>query len=166
MDSGPDTAVKSSSDLPPTRKRKGLRPVSPPLSNISLHRLNYYIGFLAVIFLAIYAYRILRWKAEAGSWWNLTLGNRPPPIQDEGMRWDARHGNVPDGGASGSSGDVERKINELAAVLGLPSKDLASAIAVAVREYVPPASLSSIAAHQTGYARSVLHSSSSKLILL
>lgn len=47
---------------------------------------------------------------------------------------------------------VEDKINALARALGMPSKDLASAIAVAVRDYVPPASLSSIAAKETGTA--------------
>jgi hypothetical protein len=45
---------------------------------------------------------------------------------------------------------VEDRINALASALGIPSKELASAIAVAVREHVPPASLSSIAAKETG----------------
>ena len=45
---------------------------------------------------------------------------------------------------------VEEKIDELASALGVPSKDLASAIASAVHEYVPPATISSVAAHQTG----------------
>jgi len=45
---------------------------------------------------------------------------------------------------------VEEKINELAKALGMQSKDLASAIADAVREHVPPASLSSIASKETG----------------
>lgn len=45
---------------------------------------------------------------------------------------------------------VEKRINDLAEALGIPSKDLAGAIAVAVREYVPPASLSSVAAEETG----------------
>jgi hypothetical protein len=41
---------------------------------------------------------------------------------------------------------IESRINDLAAALGMDSGDLASAIAVAVREFVPPASLSSISA--------------------
>lgn len=45
---------------------------------------------------------------------------------------------------------VEDRINGLARVLGIPSKELASAIAGAVRQYAPPASLSSIAAKETG----------------
>jgi len=45
---------------------------------------------------------------------------------------------------------VEDRINALATALGMPPKDLAKAIAGAVREYVPPASLSSIRARETG----------------
>ena len=45
---------------------------------------------------------------------------------------------------------MEERINALAKALGMPSKDLAIAIASAVREYVPPASLSSVAAKETG----------------
>ena len=47
---------------------------------------------------------------------------------------------------------VEDRIRGLARALGIPSKELASAIAGAVRQYVPPASLSSIAAKETGEA--------------
>jgi len=160
MDSGPETAVKSADDLPPPRQRKGLRPVSPPFSNVSMHRFNYYIALGAALLFALYAYRIIQYKAEAGSWWNLALGKRPAMqnMQNAQSNWAAAKGG--NGGASGGNAEgsakdfgdseVENKINELAAALGLPSKDLASAIAGAVREYVPPASLSSIAAHQTG----------------
>ena len=52
--------------------------------------------------------------------------------------------------SGGKDATVDDRINDLAAALGMPSKDLASAIASAVHEYVPPASLSSVAAHQTG----------------
>ena len=45
---------------------------------------------------------------------------------------------------------VEDRINGLARALGIPSKELASAIAGAVRHYVPSASLSSIVAKETG----------------
>jgi hypothetical protein len=45
---------------------------------------------------------------------------------------------------------VEDRINGLAMALGIPSKELASAIAGLVRQYVPPASLSSIVAKETG----------------
>jgi len=41
-------------------------------------------------------------------------------------------------------GLVEDKLSELAAVLGIPAATLATAIASAVKEHVPPATLSSI----------------------
>jgi len=148
-----DTVVRSKSDLPPPRDRKMLRPVSPPLSNTPLHRFNYYIALAAVIFFAIYAWRITQWKAEAGSWWNLVLGKKPPAFRN--VQSGAEGYNPPAGGSAGvksSGASVEDRINELASALGMPSKDLASAIADAVREYVPPASISSIAASQTGEA--------------
>ena len=52
--------------------------------------------------------------------------------------------------------EVEDRINALAEALGMPSKELASAIAGAVRAYVPPASLSSVAARETGEAVNML----------
>ena len=48
------------------------------------------------------------------------------------------------------SASVEDRINGLASALGIPSKELASAVAGAVRQYVPSASLSSIVAKETG----------------
>jgi hypothetical protein len=53
---------------------------------------------------------------------------------------------------------VEDRIRDLADALGMPSGDLARAIAVAVREYVPPASLSSVsaAAQKTGGASEIV----------
>lgn len=77
------------------------------------------------------------------------LGKRPPMMQGNGGTEGGNEWQV-----AGSSGrrelSVEERINELASALGMPSKDLASAIANVVREYVPPASLSSISSHQTG----------------
>jgi len=51
---------------------------------------------------------------------------------------------------------LEDRINGLARVLGIPSKELASAVAGAIRQYVPPASLSSIAAKETGEVVEIL----------
>jgi len=45
---------------------------------------------------------------------------------------------------------VEAKISELASALGIPPATLATAIASAVSEHVPPATLSSIASKETG----------------
>jgi hypothetical protein len=156
------SAVKSKKDLPPSRDRKGMRPVSPPLSNVSMHRFNYYLALAATILLAFYAWRLTAWKAQAGGWWNLMLGKQPPAFR-EGHDSGHSTGIVkPPTGASSSqshpAGDshraelsVEERINDLASALGMPSKDLSSAIAAAVHEFVPPATISSISAHQTGY---------------
>lgn len=79
-------------------------------------------------------------KTQVGGWWNLILGRKPPTPQIP-VKPESTHAN-----------SVEDKINDLAKALGMPSRDLASAIAVAVRNYVPPASLSSVAAQETGPA--------------
>ncbi|CAL1701837.1 unnamed protein product [Somion occarium] len=107
---------------------------------------------------ALYTYRLVQWKSDAGGWWNLALGKRQPAVQSTtstssgGSDWQT--------GTAGIKGraelTVEERINELASALGMPSKDLASAIAGAIREYVPPATLSSISAHQAGEAISYL----------
>ena len=55
-----------------------------------------------------------------------------------------------------SDSTVEDRINALAEALGMPSTDLARAIAAAVRHHVPPASLSSIIAKETGEAVRIL----------
>ncbi len=136
------SAVKSSSDLPPPRDRKGIRSVSPPLSNMTLTRFNYYIVLLGALVMAFYAWRLLQWKSEVGGWWNMVLGKHPL-ANGAGAR-----PTVTASASSGGTGTVEDRINELAAALGMPSKDLAMAIADAVREHVPPASLSSVAAHE------------------
>lgn len=137
------SAVKSASDLPPPRDRKGIRSVSPPLANTPLHRFNYYIVLFAALLMAFYSWRLLQWKAEVGGWWNLALGKRPPGA-------DALRANAPSASAGSETGrvSVEDRIGALADALGMPSSDLAAAIADAVREHVPPASLSSIAAHE------------------
>lgn len=66
------------------------------------------------------------------------------PVADSGNKFWGEKGKK----SKGES--VEDKINALAEALGIPSKDLASAIAVAVREHIPPASLSSVKAQETG----------------
>ncbi|KZT63252.1 hypothetical protein DAEQUDRAFT_719630 [Daedalea quercina L-15889] len=150
------SAVKNTStDLPPERDRKGLRSVSPPFSNVSLSRFNYLLGLLATVIAAFYVWRLMQWKAEVGGWWNLALGERPPQLQNRDANTGASasvNANAGQFGNEGESGEVEKRIEELAVALGIPSKDLANAIAGAVRDYVPPASLSSVAAHETGDA--------------
>ncbi|CCM02735.1 uncharacterized protein FIBRA_04842 [Fibroporia radiculosa] len=147
-----DSAVRSPSDLPPPRDRKkATRSVSPPLSHVPLKRFNYLLALFATLLVVFYAWRLAQWKADVGGWWNLALGRRPPAQQNphpDQHAW-AQTDQRPDG--VGEPG-VEQRIEELARALGLPSGDLARAIADAVREHVPPASLSSVAAHETGDA--------------
>ena len=100
---------------------RALRPVSAPLSSTPLPRLIYILTTLSVLLISYYSYRGLQYKSAVGGWWNGALGRRTPII---------------------INGDesVEDRINGLARVLGIPSKELASAIAGAVRQNVPPAS--------------------------
>jgi len=160
----PLTDLEVKQNLPSPRiKRKGTKPaaVSPPLSSTRLHRLIYVLVLLTSILGLHYVYRLAQWKNEVGGWWNFALGKRPLQLKtsltggvrldgmDSKKRWNWR------GWSSRGEGDtrsetVEDRIHALASALGMPSKELASAIAVAAREYVPSASLSSIAAKETG----------------
>lgn len=92
----------------------------------------------------------MKWKSDAGGWWNFALGRYGVPSAEKIPGFGATAGaeTVQTGGRG--SGTVEDRINDLASALGVPPKGLASAIAAAVREYVPPASLSSVSAHETG----------------
>ncbi|KAJ7054206.1 hypothetical protein C8F01DRAFT_499116 [Mycena amicta] len=134
---------RNDSDLPPKREGPALRPVSKPLSSTRLNRLIYLLLLVSTLLSAYYGYRIVQWKTQAGGWWNLASGKRTQAMKDGAGRR----------GPAGRGGDiVQDRINALAEALGMPSRDLASAIAGAVKQYVPPASLSSVAAHQTGEA--------------
>lgn len=151
--SGKSAVENTATDLPPQRDRKGLRSVSPPLSNVPLSRFNYIFSLLAVAIAAFYVWRIMQWKTEVGGWWNLALGKQSTQLQTRDADTGAQTNEGANAqwlGSSGDSGEVERRIDQLAVALGIPSKDLANAIAGAVKNYVPPASLSSVAAHETG----------------
>ncbi|KAF9072807.1 hypothetical protein BDP27DRAFT_389683 [Rhodocollybia butyracea] len=135
-------------DLPPKRQGKRLQRVQPPLKSTRLTNLIYLLVLLSTLLTAFYSYRLIQWKSEVGGWWNLALGRNPPraqatPVESQTGRRRRGEQNTADAG-------VEDKINALAEALGMPSQDLARAIAVAVREYVPPASLSSIKERETG----------------
>jgi len=108
---------------------RGLLPVSAPFSSTPLSRLIYILITLSILLISYYSYRGLQYKSAVGGWWKMGLGKPPMIIGDE---------------------SVEDRINGLGRALGIPSKELASAIAGVVRQYVPPASLSSIAAKETG----------------
>ncbi|TFY57617.1 hypothetical protein EVG20_g8472 [Dentipellis fragilis] len=129
-------------DLPPTKTDKGLRNVSPPLRGV------YHAAQMAV--------DLVKGTVPSvpgfGLGWGLGFSGRDRKTDaDSGARGGA-------GKEAGSgSGTVESRIEELARALGVKSPELANAIAGAVREYVPPASLSSIAnqAKKTGGSKVV-----------
>ncbi|KAG6840940.1 hypothetical protein C0991_003124 [Blastosporella zonata] len=153
-----NSSTSTADNLPPPRTSKPLKPVSPPLANTRLNRLIYLLILLTTLLGAYYSYRIAQYKTEVGGWWNVAFGRRPLQAQtyQGGEAFSRSQGSTRGWKTRGTSGNdeesVEERINALARALGMPSKDLASAIAVAVREYVPPASLSSVAAKETGPA--------------
>lgn len=145
----------SSANLPPSRDKRALKKVDAPLSNTKLHRLIYLLAILTSLLGAFYAYRIVQWKTEVGGWWNLATGQRHPGAQVVGGNtWTGNPVSSPNRGDTkkyeGGDSEVEDRINALADALGMPPRDLAVAIASAVKEYVPPASLSSVAERETG----------------
>lgn len=143
--------------MPPDRPRKkALTRVDAPLTNLSLNNLIYILSLGATLLIAFYAWRIVGYKREVGGWWNLALGKKAPPPAATATGWFR---SPKDSAGEGSHADteVEERINALASALGMPPTHLASAIASAVREHVPPASLSSVAASEpTGAATKVL----------
>lgn len=149
-DPSPNAPVDTK-DLPPPRQHKALRDVSAPLSRTRLSNLIYILILITTLLGAYYTFRLTQYKTQVGGWWNIALGRKPETM----LKTAASHAGQ--GGCSGSSGhSVEDKIEALAEALGMPKQDLASAIAGAVRQYVPPASLSSVAAKETGPAVEVL----------
>ncbi|EGN97352.1 hypothetical protein SERLA73DRAFT_184027 [Serpula lacrymans var. lacrymans S7.3] len=167
---GEDGKKIDTSNLPPPRpKEKFLKTVPPPLSTTSTSRFFYTLALLAALTGAFYAWRVMQWKGEVGGWWNLAMGKRPPQLrtqEENHNQYDGLSGwfasrtgwTSPKAGKSGEEGShkVEDRLNALAEALGMPSHDVASAIAGAVRDHVPPASLSSIAAQETGSAVKIL----------
>ncbi|KAI0808282.1 hypothetical protein C8Q74DRAFT_1213945 [Fomes fomentarius] len=159
------TCPKTFAVIPP---RSGCSPTSSPaqgrsqgsslrlsaLFNVPLRRFDYLIAFFGLAFIAFCAWRITQWEAEVGGWcqWNLALGERQPG--DARLNPDPTGANsakmyrADAGGREEGKPTVEDRIAELAAALGMPSSDLAAAIADAVREHVPPVGLSSVAVHE------------------
>ncbi|KAF8577509.1 hypothetical protein K439DRAFT_1250523, partial [Ramaria rubella] len=130
--------------LPPTRKGKATakHKTNLPFSRVRFNTFIYILSGIAFAFIAFNVWRMLQWKTAAGGWWNLALGKRPQSIVSGENGPDLRE----KGTKVVERDSVEDRINALAEALGLPSHDLASAIADAVKNHVPPASLSSISA--------------------
>ncbi|KZT32727.1 hypothetical protein SISSUDRAFT_964036, partial [Sistotremastrum suecicum HHB10207 ss-3] len=125
--------------LPPQRKGKAIRRTSPPLSKSPFSNFIYTIAAVLSLVIIFYTWRIWSWKTDAGGWWNLALGRTaasPVSTSQETVKLQG----------AGTNGRelVEDKLSQLAGVLGIPAATLATAIASAVKEHVPPATLSSI----------------------
>ncbi|KIL61832.1 hypothetical protein M378DRAFT_166477 [Amanita muscaria Koide BX008] len=143
---------ESSEKLPPTHSphQFSLRQVAPPLSDIPLHRFIYLLLITLSLIALFYTFRLAQYKTDVGGWWNLFLGKTPAP---------AHFGTGKGFPKLKDDGKVETRLHLLAESLGIPpsaSDELVGAIASVVREFVPPASLSSIAAKETGRAVRIL----------
>ncbi|KAJ7364552.1 hypothetical protein DFH08DRAFT_839526 [Mycena albidolilacea] len=136
--------------LPPKRQGPLIKPVDKPLASTRLNRLIYLLLLLSTLLSAYYGYRVVQWKTDV----EFSPGQTAPADKVRRQRAARLEKITPikEKKKKASSETVEERINALADALGMPSRDLASAIAGAVRQHVPPASLSSVAAHQTGAA--------------
>jgi hypothetical protein len=132
------------SDLPPSRPRKEiLAPVSPPGHRTPLRYFIYTLVTTALLFTVWYTYitavGLKHWKDEVG-WWGMSVG-----------RFGRQHDGLPSRGNE-VVGEIEGHLSKLASALGIPATDVASA----VKPFMPPATLSSLAPHATGEAVKVL----------
>ncbi|KAF9553455.1 hypothetical protein CPC08DRAFT_645628 [Agrocybe pediades] len=131
--------------LPPGRKGQIMRSVSPPGSKTRLSSFIYVLLLLTALLGSYYGYRVVQYKSSVGGWWSLLMGRKPAVMQGTETVYK-QHADT-----------VESHIEALAKALGMPTPELAAAIAGAVRAYVPPASLSSIKkAEPTGEAVKVM----------
>jgi hypothetical protein len=111
--------------------------------------LNYFIYTLvtaALLFLGWYTYigfvGLKQWKEDVG-WWGVTVGRL-------GRQNTAHRGSWR--GGQEVKGEFEEHLSQLASALGIPASDVASAI----KPFVPPATLSSLAPQATGGAINIL----------
>lgn len=149
--------MQSPSDLPSKRRGKAIKRTSAPFYKTSFNTFIYSLALVAVFIVAFYAWRLMAWKREVGGWMNLALGRKPP------VSADGSGSIIYDGGTRGRK--VSAKISELAEVLGIPPATLATAIASAVSQHVPPATLSSISKNEASTAsvvRSLLQDENEK----
>jgi hypothetical protein len=144
LSEAPDHVTRS--DLPPSRPRKEiLTPVAPPGQKAPLHYFIYTLVTASLLFAGWYTYitavGLKQWKDEVG-WWGMTVGR-------SGRQDNVYRGTW--GGGQEVKGDFEEHLSRLASALGIPATDVASAI----KPFVPPATLSSLAPQATGEAMKV-----------
>ena len=123
------------------RKSKITTPVKPPLSDIRLSTFLYILGFLAFVYSLWFGYTMAGLKLQEAK--NLKENiqggdNTDQPVQQIVVE---NHGE-----ASTSNTNIEAKIAELAGLLGVPAVPFSSAVAEAIKPYIPEASASSLSA--------------------
>ncbi|GJJ14132.1 hypothetical protein Clacol_008389 [Clathrus columnatus] len=140
----PVKADTNSNDFPPSRKGTATakHKTHLPGSKVPFNRFIYIFSALVVAFTLFNVYRILQWKTLAGGWTSLMLGKLGENPSTSNNDQSAQ----PSSATDHPRESVDYHIEALAKALGLPSRDLASAIAEAIREHIPPASLSSVSA--------------------
>lgn len=149
-------------DLPPpmSKEERGIRSnVQRPLEQIGLTTFVHILLCALLVCLAWYAYRTtivaldIYTSSNAFSATSFSLHSNPLwQFFTKHFHWGGGSGLGHDGHSAGTQLDLERRVEELADTLGVDPVEFARAIADAVRQLVPPASLSLLAneARETG----------------
>jgi hypothetical protein len=134
-----DTQPPKSQTVNTRRRGKITAPVKPPLSEIRLSTFLYIIGFLALAYSLWSGYTMTGLKLQEAK--NLKENIQGGSDTDQPVQQIVveNHGESSDG-----STNVEAKIAELASLLGVPAVPFASAVAEAIKPYIPEASSSSL----------------------
>ena len=153
-------------DLPPSRSKeeRGIRSgVQKPFEQVRLTTFIHILLCVLLVCLAWYAYRTtivaldVYTSSNAFSATSFSSVHSHPLWQffSRHLRWGGSSGLGYDGHSAGTQLDLERRIEELADTLGVDPVEFARAIADAVRQLVPSASLSLLAneARESGGGR-------------
>ena len=167
--SSPESHAVRKDDLPPpmTKEERGTssKHVQKPLEQIRLTTFLHILLCVLLVCLAWYAYRTsivaldTFTSTSANTFSDISLSLHSNPLWQffsGHLRWGGS-GLGHDEHSGGTQLDLERRIEELADTLGVDAVEFARAIADAVRQLVPPASLSLLAneARETGGGRIV-----------
>ncbi len=134
-----DTQPSESQTVNTRRRGKITTSVKPPLSEIRLRTFLYVMGFLALLYSLWFGYTMAGLKLQGAK--NLKENIQGKNDNDQPVQQIVVENH---GEASGGSTNVEAKIAELAGLLGVPAVPFASAVAEAIRPYIPDASSSSL----------------------
>lgn len=134
-----DTQPSESQTVNTRRRGKITAHVKPPLSEVRLSTFLYVMGFLALLYSLWFGYTMAGLKLQGAK--NLKENiqgkdNTDQPVQQIVVE---NHGE-----ANSGSTNLEAKIAELAGLLGVPVVPFSSAVAEAIKPYIPDASSSSL----------------------